>query len=362
MRVVVNARFLTQPLTGVQRFAIEISKALSYKYKHHFHFVSPKTIIQKGIIDNEVLEMFGTTNGHFWEQVELVRYLMKYPKEQRPILLNLGSTAPVFYNKKITTLHDLAYISNPDWFTKKFTTWYKFIIPKILKSSVHVLTVSEFSRLQISKHYKIPQGNITVIYNALARSFVDQELCDKETVITNPYILSFLSPSPRKNIKNIIAAFRKVRKRKPALELVLVGDYSAPSFPEGDVRKLIKDDETIVMTGVINDNTLKKYYQNAACFVYPSLYEGFGIPPLEAASVNCPSVVSNNSALPEIYRDTVKYCNPNDAENIANAILEIIENKSLRLDLVEKGKANLKRFNWEKSADKIFKLIKSIDG
>lgn len=172
--LVVNSRFLTQKITGVQRFAIEISLRLKEMLKDNVIFVSPNDIIQGEIAQRLGVKFIGKHNGHLWEQWDLPKWLKK---NGRPLLLNLCNMAPIMYLNKISTIHDIAFVRYPQTFSKKFLIFYKFMIPRIIASSKRVITVSNFSKKEIVDVYGVDQSLVTVVYNAVNETFKPKEKC-----------------------------------------------------------------------------------------------------------------------------------------------------------------------------------------
>lgn len=170
--IAINARFLTQSLTGVQRFAIEISLQLKKLLGNEVVFLSPHNIVQDNYANELKARIIGTHCGYIWEQLDLPLFLRKH---NYPLLLNLANTAPIMYRNKISTIHDLAFLSYPQTFTKKFLYTYKLLIPLIAKSSRHIITVSEFSKNEINKAYHIKKEDITVIYSAVSKELFYKE-------------------------------------------------------------------------------------------------------------------------------------------------------------------------------------------
>ena len=159
--IVVNARFLTQQVTGVQRFSIELSIRLKRIFGSEISFVAPQNIIQEDIAEELSVIKVGTHIGHFWEQWDLPNYLNRVGK---PLLINWGNTGPVMYNNKVTTLHDITFIRYPRTFSFKFRLLYKLLIPQVIMTSKHLFTVSEFSKKEIAGYYNLPLNKISVIY------------------------------------------------------------------------------------------------------------------------------------------------------------------------------------------------------
>lgn len=346
--LIINARFLTQNITGVQRFAIEISKQLKKLHENDIEFVSPKNIIHKDLAKILEVKIIGNRSGHIWEQIDLPKYLTQ---NNNPLLLNLANTAPFFYKNKIVTIHDVAYLRFPKNFDWKFRLFYKLLIPNIMKSSKHIFTVSEFSKKEIIELYRTKKEDMSVIYNAVNGIFktIKKEYNDN-------YILAVSSLTYQKNFHSLIKAFNLLQDK--SIKLYLVGSINK-NFADLELIKDIENNKNIVFKGRVDDYELIKLYSNAQCFVYPSLYEGFGIPPLEAQSCGTPVICSNVASLPEVGgENSVLYINPYDVNDIKEKIEILINNNDIQKELIKKGFENIKRFSWEKSANKIIEKLK----
>ncbi|MFY1045490.1 glycosyltransferase family 4 protein [Chryseobacterium sp. GP-SGM7] len=354
MKVIVNARFLTQAITGVQRFAIELSKRLKNSHDIHVEFVSPKGIIHSNLADELNAKVIGSFQGHLWEQVDLPVYLKK---NNSPLLLNLCSTAPIFYNPQIVTHHDITYIRYPESFSKKFVQFYKLIVPLMLKNSKKIITVSDFSKNEISNYYNITKDKFIVIYNGVdTNQFINIE---QKNVSNRKYILAVSSRNFHKNFQGLIDAFKNIQHTQKDVDLFIVGYSSLKSFNniQLDVEDLEKQGR-IRFLGRVDDHELISLYQNASLFIFPSLYEGFGIPPLEAQACGCPVISSNQASMPEILSDSVLYFNPSSAENLEEKIIYFYNNPELKSQLVKKGLRNVKRFDWNNSVEILREVIR----
>jgi glycosyltransferase involved in cell wall biosynthesis len=354
--IVVNARFLTQKMTGVQRFSIELSLQLKQIYNDDIRFVCPGNIIQTEYASQLGVEIVGKRTGYLWEQFELPRYLKK---NGSPLLISFGNVAPICYRNKISTLHDITFIRYPQTLSKSFLLIYKFLIPLVLKTSKHIFTVSEFSKEEISSYYHIDKSKISVIYNAVAKDFrpVKTEKLKKEI-----YILAVSSFKANKNFFKIYQAFALAKQQIEGLKFYVIGDLTSDKFQslQFEIDEMMKDKD-IKLLGRISDEELIRYYSNAKAFVFASLYEGFGIPVLEAQACGCPVICANNTSLPEVAGNSALMCNPNDKEDIANAIISILQNLSLSNELKAKGFSNYIRFSWKNEALKIQLLLNNLD-
>lgn len=348
--IAINARFLTQELTGVQRFAIEISLRLKKALGNKIIFLSPNNIIQEEYAKQLEVQIIGKHTGHLWEQIDLPLHLRKIGK---PILINLANMAPIFYRNKISTIHDVAFLAFPKTFSKSFLYAYKFLIPRILKTSKHIITVSNFSKEEIIKAYHIKNEQISVIYNAVSNNFKYKK---NDYLKQQSYFLAVSSLNYRKNFIAVLQAFIRYAKSNPNENLYIIGDIKSSSFKGIDIKKY-KEHKQIKFLGRISDKELIDYYSNAIGFIYPSLYEGFGIPPLEAQACDCPVLLSNIPSLKEIFTESGIYCDPYNIDDIVHKIAELKFNS---IELRARGHSNVERFSWEKSSREILEVITNI--
>lgn len=347
MRICVNARFLTQPITGVQRFAVEICLELKRNMGETVIFVTSQGIIQKKYAKLLEARIIGKHRGHWWEQWDLPRYLKK---QQNPLLLCLCNTAPLRYKNKIVTVHDVAFKAYPQTFSKSFLYAYRFIIPHIMKTAKRVITVSEFSKDEIVKYYNIKGKKISVVYNAVGETF--KPVLDKR-LSEHKYLLAVSSLNYRKNFLSILQAFEIFQKNKCDTYLYIIGDIRNTNFKGVNIERFLSN-PYIKFLGRVTDDELIRYYSNAAAFIYPSIYEGFGIPPLEAQTCGCPVVVADIPPLHEVVKDSGVYCNPFSVVDIAACMGKVMTNAE-QYKLM--GYQNARRFSWEKSVNKIIECI-----
>ncbi|MCP1104995.1 glycosyltransferase family 4 protein [Serratia nevei] len=345
----INARFLAQDLTGVQRFAEQISMALN-DIRDDIVFLVPKNVKRNALLEKVRFEEVGERQGHLWEQLDLPAYLKK---KGSPILLNLCSTAPIFYRNQIVTHHDVTYKRYPKSFSRKFRALYSVLIPAMLKNSKRLITVSEFSRNEINEVYHCPKEKIAVVYNA-----VSGEFHRKPDAKINNYLLAVSSPNYHKNFHGMLEAFARLPKDS-GVSLKIIGK-SATTFAAQDFSKLINGSDDIQFMGRVDDKELIELYQNALAFVFPSFYEGFGIPPLEAQACGCPVIAAKAASMPEVLADSVVYFDPNNISDIAAAMESIITDASLREALIAKGERNVARFSWHRSAEKVDQILREI--
>ncbi|MGK5054307.1 glycosyltransferase family 4 protein [Janthinobacterium sp. RB2P8] len=353
--VFVNARFLTQSITGVQRYALEICRILK-KIDSSIRFVAPNNIIHPALAEELGVEVIGRFTGHLWEQLELPIFLKR---NGSPLLFSLATTAPIFYKRKIVTIHDLAFLHFPDAHSWKFRCFYRFLIPRVLRSSLHITTVSEFSKNDISIKYNIRRDNISVIYNA---SSFDQNP-NENFAVKNNVILAVGSVQAYKNIETLVAAFNIFKTQvEPGYVLKLVGGLNKNVFKDVTFGEIIKKQgDDVKLTGYLTDTELHELYRSSKCFVFPSLFEGFGIPPLEAMACGCPVIASNATSIPEVCKDGALYFDPYNIKDLSEKMISLVNNDILQKKLIERGLENIQRFSWNKSANVVYKLLKKFE-
>ncbi|CAI1722123.1 glycosyltransferase family 4 protein [Serratia proteamaculans] len=349
--IYINARFLTQDVTGVQRFAEQICIEL-VALRDDVVLLAPKDIKRSSLPAGFNIQTIGEKSGHFWEQVELPKYLRSIGS---PVLVNLCSTAPVFYKNQIVTHHDVTYKRYKKSFSLKFRILYSLLIPMMLKSSKALITVSEFSKSEILQYFKYDPKKIHIIYNAVGNEFVNSS---KESDKLDKYFLAVSSPNFHKNFHGMLEAYSLYRSKHGGdIKLKVIGK-SASSFATQDFSKNAQDGD-VTFLGRVDDNELITLYQNATAFVFPSFYEGFGIPPLEAQACGCPVISSNKASMPEVLRNSVLYFDPYNVAEIANTMEKIISDSALRDTLMIAGLENVKSYSWKSSAEKVNAIIET---
>ena len=221
-----------------------------------------------------------------------------------------------------------------------------------IKRASHIITVSQNTKQDLMKYLKIPENRISVIYNGIDHSiFKPYDV----KILDNPYILYVGSERPRKNLGRLFEAFAKVKSELPELKLVKAGAVGrSEEYRRNVMRKL--DSLGITREVIFVEHTsgldLAHYYSSASLLAYPTLYEGFGLPPLEAMACGCPVVTSNTSSLPEVVGKASIMVDPYDTDGLAQAMKQVLTDDKLRDDMVRKGLEQAKRFSWEETARK----------
>lgn len=342
----INARFLTHQISGVERFAIEICREL-IAINPNIKFIAPSNIVQQDIAKEFNVITCGKRKGPLWEQLDLPKFLKKLDS---PLLLNLCNSAPIFYNNNIVTIHDLAFLENPKWFSFYFRTWYKNMIPQIVKKAKHVFTISKFSKKELQEKLNVPASKMTIIYNGLSSELIDYKNQNEAPQTRTKTILSVGSINPRKNITALINAFNLLDLKD--YELLIAGASHANFGKE----KFELKNNKVKFLGYVTDEELWELYQKVGLFVFPSLYEGFGIPILEALYFDCPTIVGDLDVYKEVYNNfEVAYTNGHQSEDYAQAIKKKLDKNVKNNPLSEKV---LAQCSYQESALKINEHLK----
>ena len=310
---IINGKFLSQSLTGVQRFAHEIAGGLQ-ELSSEYAVVTPVTEASE-LAHKRVRPFTGT----LWEQITLPIYMRLIGS--RP-LLSLCNTAPILYRYNYLTLHDVAFAENSKWFAESFIKWYSFMIPRILKRSKEIFTVSKFSKHEIQKHFNIPANLINVVYNGIP-DFAQKENNQLQAESSDNFLLMVGSFSKRKNQDYIIHCFAQW-KNAPC-RLVLAGSNVELLAKENSVLKLAKESPNIELVFNPNDDELHALYQKATACIYTPYYEGFGIPVLEALAFKKPIIVSDIPVFRELFEGYVTFVRLEDELHLKEVIARFFD-------------------------------------
>ncbi|MBD8069400.1 glycosyltransferase family 4 protein [Bacillus sp. PS06] len=356
-KVYINGRFLTQSVTGVQRYGRELLKAIDkiitinnpISKNYEFIILMPKLDLDIKF-DNLRVRKVGALKGHLWEQMELPYY------SRDGLLLSLCNTAPLIKKNQIVTIHDAAVYRFPKSFSLMFEKWYKILFRGLGVQAKSIITVSNFSKSELIKYSKIKEEKISVVKEGKEHILAlkpDNKILDKYDLRDKKFIFAVSSMNPNKNFKAIIDAINLVDN----ISVVIAGGTNPKVFKDNQSNSI--ENKNIKYVGYVTDNELKSLYENALVFIYPSLYEGFGLPPLEAMACGCPVIVSNTSSLPEVCGEASIYCDPYDYTDIANKISLLVNDSNLAIKLEKLGFEQSGKFSWNRCALDVIKVLDS---
>jgi len=359
MMLAINGKFTSQRLTGVQRVARELTTALVRLLPTQ---AMPLLLVPR---DHRAAEMppaagrreVSRRRGLTWEQLALPF------AARRHLLLSLCNLGPLFKRRQVLMIHDAAVFDLPQGYSLKFRLWYRFAFYLLKYNVRHILTVSAFSRARIAERLDISPERISVIRpgaDHLDQIDSDTSILPRLGLAHDGFILIVGSLAPGKNLAGVLEALALLERTRGDLRFVIAGGQNVSVFG-ANLRAEQTPAKNIIWAGYVSDNELKALYEHAACFVFPSLYEGFGLPPLEAMYCGCPVIVSDEASLPEICGEAAVYCNAHSAGDIAAKISHLMNDMALRERMRIKGRAHAQQFRWSRAAAELLRVLRGIE-
>ncbi|RMH79345.1 MAG: glycosyltransferase family 1 protein [Acidobacteria bacterium] len=367
IEILINATFMHDNPTGLGVYTREILEALlerdrevkavvpkSYRnseYKNRF-ILAPDTITPGKGFKNNLLRIM-------WLQLGL----LKAAAGKSALIYSTVPEGLVYTTKnikQIITVHDLLPFRYPEEYPR-IRYYMRFLLPRIIRSSTKVVCISENTKKDLVEYYGIEEHDkLVVIYpGANLKRFSTYEKEEKGATDSEEYVLYVGALRRYKNVLKLIKAIERLKDFN--LKLLIVGDNRGGYYKElTDYVRNRGIEHLVSFLGYVDDKTLTNLYRGAKAFVFPSLYEGFGLPPLEAMACGCPVIASNTSSIPEACGDAAIYFDPEDIEDMAKKIHLVLYNQNLRSLLIKKGIERAKKFTWEKTAERILNLFYSM--
>ncbi|MCD7883007.1 MAG: glycosyltransferase family 4 protein [Lachnospiraceae bacterium] len=340
MKIIINGRFLLHRVTGVERYARELCAELDKTIAPgELVMAVPPEVNDIPDYKNIKVVKVGRLHNRLWEHISFPMYVSK----QKAISLNLCNVAPL-PSPGIVAIHDVKIKATPQYFSKKFIAWYNLLFLNEAKRAKKIITVSEFSKREIIKYYNVEPERIVVIPDAwqhYERIGYDENALEKYGLVKKGYYFSMCSLEPNKNFKWIA----EVAKRNPNQNFAIAGSINETVFAEG---LGFECPENMKLLGYVSDEEAKTLMRDCKVFLFPTFYEGFGIPPLEAMSAGAKQVVvSDTEVMHEIFGDSVVYVDPMDYE--AKWSVQIAPNESQN--------NILNKYAWKESANSLKVLL-----
>lgn len=372
MRIGIDARFYGSIGKGLGRYTQKLISHLEHidKKNQYVVFLRKENFNEYQPLNSNFKKVLADYKWYsFSEQlffpIEIRKHkidLMHFPHFNVPLL---------YFGKFVITIHDLilthfptlrSTMLNPFWYWIKYLAYKLAIWSAILRSDV-IITVSEFTKKDITKKYYSAKNKIKVTYEACddfcrVTSGSVNKVLEKYGIIKK-YILYVGNAYPHKNLEKLIESFREVLKVFPELSLVFVGkeDFFYSRLKKISIEKKI---ENVQFLGYVDDQELDVLYRFAECYAFPSLYEGFGLPPLEAMAKGTPVVSSGHECMREILGEAAYYVNAKDSREMAAGILKILSEQTLRDDLIEKGYRQIEKYSWGKMSKETLDIYESV--
>ena len=336
-QVAVNGRCLMHPLIGVSRYTSQVVRRLAERLR----------ILQPG-------EHFSGLRGHWWEQIHLPPQL-----KRGEVLWSPANTGPLAVENQVLTLHDVSPIEHPEWFSPAFAGWYRFLLPRLVQKVRKVITVSQFSQNRILEILHLPQEKVLCIPDGVDYSqFYPADPAEIKRIclkyeLRDDYFLVVGTLEPRKNLRRLLEAWEGVNHAMPGLSLILAGGASS-NFRQADLDPLPGG---VNCLGYVNDQDLTALYSGAVALILPSLYEGFGLPALEAMACGAPVVAARAGGVPEVVGEAGMYMNPLDSQEMADCLIKIAGDRELQDAMRRRGLERARLFSWDQTAQAIWKVL-----
>ena len=373
--LVINGRFLGRRATGVDRFAFETVRAIDELIEAGDPFVAglrAQIVVPATLADmpnpfaHVKLRASGKGGGLRWEQFALPQAV------GGGLLLNLCNSGPLLYRSQVTVLHDAAPARVPDSYSRSFVAWYRLMAPSMGRIARRVITVSEFSRRELCEAYRIPFAKIGVVHESGEHMLRMRGAQDAREALPEvgsraansgadaaagaggggrPFVLAVGSQNRHKNFQLVAEAAQLIRDAQ--FDIVVVGGGDARVY--GASGAALPD--FVKHLGYVSDEALVSLYRRAACFVYPSRYEGFGLPPVEALALGCPVIASRLPSVVEACGDAVLYTSPDDPAQLAALLERVTADAALRETLRARGRERTAALTWRASAVKLIEEI-----
>jgi glycosyltransferase involved in cell wall biosynthesis len=276
-------------------------------------------------------------------------------RQQRAQVLHVSYVAPPFAGcPTVVTVHDLSYLVYPGSVTPRVRLILSTLVPLSVRRAARVIAVSSNTKRDLVERYRLPPEKVSVVFEAAAPAFKRLDATPTRSLpagVREPFLLAVGNVEPRKNLDRLVEAFKALRDAGdfPG-QLVLAGKQSARAAPVLEKINRLGLSDAVVFTGYLGESDLNLLYNRAALFIYPSLYEGFGLPPLEAMACGCPVVASNTSSIPEVLGDAALLVDPTSTTAITDAMRAVLSRPEVAAQLRERGSRRAAMFSWERAA------------
>lgn len=366
MRIAFDLTPIYDHLTGVERYNINISKEIIKAHPENDYILLFKDEVHKTFLDvvkmpNVEFRIIPECNKLFFIQWRLYREVQKIDADY---YIFLSFTSPILFSKQkiINAIHDLTCWDCPESIPAKMKFYYHYTYKVAAHKSWKIVTVSKFSQSRICEKYELSKDKVLVIYDGLTDIFCEEPRNNHEIKmkygLPDKYILSLSTIEPRKNIQLLIRAYKELVEEKAEVPGLVLSGRKGWKLEEivGDIDENVR--KRIQFTGFINDEDLPQIYREAELFIFPSKYEGFGLPVIEAMSQGTVVVSSDAASLPEVAGDAGILFHSGDKESLKKAILNAFDlGKQEKCNRIEKGIRIAHSFSWKREAEKLYQSL-----
>lgn len=354
----VNGRFLTQRMTGSQRYAYEVVRRLvQNRDAENVRVFVPSRGASHPRELGSVTCPAGILRGHPWEQLELSRL----SNRSGGVLWSPVNVGPVGAECHVVTIHDVFSIRFPQWVGRGFHLWYSFLLPRLAAAAQHIITVSQYSKQAIVEALNVPEEKVSVVYPGVDESFSTAD--SEETLrvrqrygLPKDFILTVGSLEPRKNLDRVVEAWLRLEEAEKPPLVIVGGLGSQRVFGDYDAAELLRRDN-VKLLGYVPEEDLPGLYSSATVFVYASLLEGFGLPPLEAMACGATVVTSRTSAMRETSGSQAFTVEPTSIDSIAEGITQAYQSNRTAAEKSALAESVMTRFDWTNTVEGVMAIL-----
>ena len=357
MKICIDARWLKH--SGIGTYLSEIiPKLIILKPNYHFTVLGNTKSINEILPNNISNITIVDFNAKMYSLTEQVLYSKVIPVDT-DLYISTHFNIPLFYSKKIITIiYDLYHLANIKFYKNPLKFLYSYIFFKRLTEiSEKIICISNFTKSELVKYTNIDSNKVIVIHLGVSEDRF--KLDPRPPLYNSKYILFIGNFKPNKNLKNLILSFSLISDLIPH-SLILVGKYDGFITNDNDVLLMIQDNSKIMKTGLVPYNDLKNFIQYADLLVFPSTYEGFGFPPLEAMALGCSTAISDIEVLREVCDENTIYFDPLNPADISKKILLLLNDTVLKESMIESSKSFVRKYNWDNTAHLTVQLIDEV--
>jgi glycosyltransferase involved in cell wall biosynthesis len=356
LRIGIDAHAVGERRTGNERFIANLIPALRRRCEHRLvlYFTSREAMRAWPPAPGTETRLLRPANPMVRIPVSLA---YRAARDRLDVLFVQYTAPPLLSCPVVTVVHDVAFALHPEFFRPLDRIWMNRTIPFTMRRAAEVITVSQFSRDEIARVFGIPPSRITVAHDAVAPVFLDPT--PREAPVEPPYFLAVGNLQPRKNLVTLVRAYREALTRRPDLpeRLVIVGqEWFAAEELHRETEDLRRAGR-VVFTGYVDDGALAGLMRRATAFAYPSVYEGFGLPPVEAMAAGTPALVADIPVTREVVGDAGLRLPATDSGAWADALLRLARDDIMRAVLVERGRKRAATFSWDASAASVLAAL-----
>lgn len=369
MTIAVNTRFLLKDrLEGYGYFTKEIFERIVRNHpEHQFYFLFDRPYEEEFVFASNIHPLVVSPEARLpvlWKYWYDIKVSLALKKIKADVFVSPdGFCSLTTKIPQCVVVHDLGFLHYSETYKKSHVSFLKTNTPKFLNKAKRVITVSQFSKNDIIKHYKIPAEKIDVVHNGVKEIFRPTSIEEKNEIKEKytdgkEFFIYVGAIQPRKNLINLLKAFSIFKKRLQSnMKLVLVGRMEWKNEEFYKLLKTYKYRDDVILTGYLPEKELSLLLGSAYALVYPSLFEGFGVPVIEAMKCDVPALTSRGSSMEEIASDAAIYFDANNHTDIADKMMLIYKDETLRKKLIENGKRVVELYSWEKSAELFWQSI-----